>query len=338
MSVAIRVVRLGSPRSAGEGLRLGTVRRLPRGVRKTDYGRRDFFDVWYPELAPSSKLVSWALSEPFTAPRWARYVKSYRREMREPSASAHARAARAAIPPGGLLDRLLLRARGPVPSLDPARAAGGAGRADGVAGSVTPMADEPRRPDAVGLTVRHEEARDAGPIARLHESAFPTPAEAALVGALRAAGRLALSLVAIIEEGLVGHVAFSPVTIVSPDDDREPAPGAGWGWRPWPSPPRIGGAASAPRCSRPASPVVRATASATSSCSASHTTTGASDSSAPATGGSPMSMAPSRSSWCWSSGRARCLRAEVSCDTRPSSRRWGARAMAVTYREAGSEH
>jgi uncharacterized protein YeaO (DUF488 family) len=82
--VAIRVVRLGAPRAAGEGLRLGTVRRLPRGVRKTDYARRDFFDVWYPELAPSGKLVSWALSEPFTPARWARYEKSYRREMREP--------------------------------------------------------------------------------------------------------------------------------------------------------------------------------------------------------------------------------------------------------------
>lgn len=83
--MAVRVVRLGSPRAPGEGLRLGTVRRLPRGVRKTDYARRDFFDVWYPELAPSAKLVSWALSEPFTDPRWSRYVKSYRREMREPA-------------------------------------------------------------------------------------------------------------------------------------------------------------------------------------------------------------------------------------------------------------
>ena len=94
------------------------------------------------------------------------------------------------------------------------------------------MVDEPRRPDAVGLTVRHEEARDAGPIARLHESAFPTPAEAALVGALRAAGRLALSLVAIIEEGVVGHVAFSPVTIVSRMTTANPRPGAGLGLAP----------------------------------------------------------------------------------------------------------
>ena len=83
--MAVRVIRLGSPRAPGEGLRVGTVRRLPRGVRKADYARRDFLDVWYPELAPSAKLVSWALSEPFTDSRWGRYAKSYRREMREPA-------------------------------------------------------------------------------------------------------------------------------------------------------------------------------------------------------------------------------------------------------------
>jgi uncharacterized protein YeaO (DUF488 family) len=82
--VAIRVVRLGKPRAADEGLRLGTVRRPPRGVKKADFAKRDFFDVWLPELAPSAKLVSWALSTPFTDARWARYEKSYRREMRAP--------------------------------------------------------------------------------------------------------------------------------------------------------------------------------------------------------------------------------------------------------------
>ena len=83
--MAVRVTRLGSPRSPREGLRLGTVRRLPRGVRKTDYADRNYFDLWLPELAPSAKLVSWALSEPFTDQRWARYVQGYRREMQEPS-------------------------------------------------------------------------------------------------------------------------------------------------------------------------------------------------------------------------------------------------------------
>ena len=79
--MAIRVVRLGSPRGKAEGLRLGTARRPPRGVRKQDYARQNYFDVWFPDLAPSQGLVSWALSEPWTDRRWARYVKSYRREM-----------------------------------------------------------------------------------------------------------------------------------------------------------------------------------------------------------------------------------------------------------------
>jgi len=81
--LAISVVRLGEPRAPDEGLRLGTVRRPPRGVKKEDYSARDFFDVWMPELAPSAELVSWALSEPFTPRRWARYAKAYRSQMRK---------------------------------------------------------------------------------------------------------------------------------------------------------------------------------------------------------------------------------------------------------------
>ena len=84
--MSVRVVRLGTPRDPGEGLRIGTVRRPPRGVRKGDYGPRDYFDVWLPELAPSAPLVSWALSEPFTPQRWAVYQRRYRREMRQPAA------------------------------------------------------------------------------------------------------------------------------------------------------------------------------------------------------------------------------------------------------------
>ena len=60
--MAVRIVRLGTPRASNEGLRIGTVRRPPRGVRKADYARRDYFDVWLPELAPSAPLVSWALA------------------------------------------------------------------------------------------------------------------------------------------------------------------------------------------------------------------------------------------------------------------------------------
>jgi len=84
--VAIRVVRLGTPRQDDEGIRLGTVRRPPRGVRKDDLGRRDYFDVWVPELAPSAPLVSWAFSETLTPKRWATFVRRYRAEMRKPGA------------------------------------------------------------------------------------------------------------------------------------------------------------------------------------------------------------------------------------------------------------
>jgi uncharacterized protein YeaO (DUF488 family) len=79
-------VRLGSPRRRGEGLRIGAARRPPRGVRKSDYARLDYYDVWMPELAPSQKWVSWALSEPWTDERWRKYARNYRKEMSEPRA------------------------------------------------------------------------------------------------------------------------------------------------------------------------------------------------------------------------------------------------------------
>ena len=84
--MSVRVVRLGTPRDPDEGLRIGTVRRPPRGVRKEDYAVRNYFDVWLPELAPSAPLVSWALSEPFSSKRWAAYERRYRREMRQAAA------------------------------------------------------------------------------------------------------------------------------------------------------------------------------------------------------------------------------------------------------------
>lgn len=76
----VRVVRLGSPRRRGEGLRLGTVRRPPRGVKKSDYARRNHYDVWLPDLAPSAGLISQA------GKNWNRFVRSYRAEMRAPAA------------------------------------------------------------------------------------------------------------------------------------------------------------------------------------------------------------------------------------------------------------
>jgi len=83
--MAIRIVRLGSPRARGEGLRLGTVRRPPRGVQKEDYARRDFFDLWLPELAPSAELFKFAV--PMDASKWKTFSKRYEREMRQPAAS-----------------------------------------------------------------------------------------------------------------------------------------------------------------------------------------------------------------------------------------------------------
>jgi uncharacterized protein YeaO (DUF488 family) len=78
--MAIRIVRLGSARAAREGLRLGTVRRPPRGVRKEDYAPRNYYDLWLPDLAPSAKLVAQAQKN------WPGFAKAYRREMNAPAA------------------------------------------------------------------------------------------------------------------------------------------------------------------------------------------------------------------------------------------------------------
>jgi len=85
--MAIRVVRLGQPRAQDEGVRLGTVRRPPRGVKKTDFAKKDWYDVWLPDLAPSEQLRSWALADEWTDERWKRYRKAYLREMKEAAPS-----------------------------------------------------------------------------------------------------------------------------------------------------------------------------------------------------------------------------------------------------------
>ena len=84
--MAFRIVQLGTPRERGEGLRIGTVRRPPRGVRKEQYAARDFFDVWLPDLAPSQALVRWVMAAPLTPKRWAAFNRRYRQEMRQPAA------------------------------------------------------------------------------------------------------------------------------------------------------------------------------------------------------------------------------------------------------------
>lgn len=84
--MAIRVVRLGSPRARGEGLRLGTVRRPPRGVPKAEHASRDFYDVWLPDLAPSEALVKEALHASDER-AWRTFVRRYRAEMKRPEAA-----------------------------------------------------------------------------------------------------------------------------------------------------------------------------------------------------------------------------------------------------------
>ena len=81
----IRIVRLGTPRAEGEGLRLGTVRRPPRGVRKAEFAKRDYYDVWLPVLSPSAALVSMALSAPDEA-AWKAFTRRFKAEMKSSEA------------------------------------------------------------------------------------------------------------------------------------------------------------------------------------------------------------------------------------------------------------
>ncbi len=87
--MAIRVVQLGTPRAAGEGLRIGTVRRPPRGVPKAQFASRDYYDVWLPKLSPSAELVKSALQAVADgdAREWKAFVAHFRREMNQPDAS-----------------------------------------------------------------------------------------------------------------------------------------------------------------------------------------------------------------------------------------------------------
>jgi uncharacterized protein YeaO (DUF488 family) len=99
--MTIRIVRLGTPRIDGEGTRIGTVRRPPRGVPKAAFASGNWYDVWLPELSPSAELVKLALASQkdrtATGDReWARFVRKYRAEMAEPAA-AHAIALLAAL-------------------------------------------------------------------------------------------------------------------------------------------------------------------------------------------------------------------------------------------------
>lgn len=86
--MAVRIVRLGTARAPKEGLRLGTVRRPPRGVPKDRFAKDDWYDVWFPTLAPSLPTMKLALSSKTDA-SWAAFTRKYRAEMAKPEA-AHA--------------------------------------------------------------------------------------------------------------------------------------------------------------------------------------------------------------------------------------------------------
>lgn len=84
--MSIAIVQLGKPRARGEGVRIGTVRRPPRGVPKSEWARRDYYDVWLPNLAPSDALVKFALSAKNEA-QWQTFRRRYIAEMRRPENS-----------------------------------------------------------------------------------------------------------------------------------------------------------------------------------------------------------------------------------------------------------
>ena len=84
--MTLRIVRLGSKRAPHEGTRIGTVRHPPRGVRKERYAADDWYDLWYPELSPSTALVKQALAAK-TPQQWQAFVRAFRHEMKAPAAS-----------------------------------------------------------------------------------------------------------------------------------------------------------------------------------------------------------------------------------------------------------
>ena len=86
--MALRIVRLGSPRTPGEGLRIGTVRRPPRGVPRSEFARQDWYDVWFPTLSPSAGLVKQAQAARSDA-EWAAFSRQFKSEMKATDA-AHA--------------------------------------------------------------------------------------------------------------------------------------------------------------------------------------------------------------------------------------------------------
>ena len=83
--MALTIVRLGSPRLPDEGLRIGTVRRPPRGVPKAKFASQDWYDVWFPNLAPSSDTMKLGQAAE-TPAQWTAFCRQYKAEMASPSA------------------------------------------------------------------------------------------------------------------------------------------------------------------------------------------------------------------------------------------------------------
>ncbi len=84
--MSVRIVRLGTRRVEGEGLRIGTVRRPPRGVPKSEFASKDWYDIWFPVLAPSADTVKLGQAA-HTPAQWGVFKRTYRREMAAPEPS-----------------------------------------------------------------------------------------------------------------------------------------------------------------------------------------------------------------------------------------------------------
>lgn len=84
--MTLRIVKLGSPRTTDEGTRIGTVRRPPRGVPKSEFASQNWYDVWYPNLAPSADTMKLG-QEADTAAKWQAFERQFRKEMAQPEAS-----------------------------------------------------------------------------------------------------------------------------------------------------------------------------------------------------------------------------------------------------------
>jgi uncharacterized protein YeaO (DUF488 family) len=84
--MAVRIVRLGTARHAAEGPRIGTVRRPPRGVPKAKFSAENWYDVWFPVLAPSVETMKLAQAAE-TPAQWAKFVRTFRAEMTAPASS-----------------------------------------------------------------------------------------------------------------------------------------------------------------------------------------------------------------------------------------------------------